>query len=261
MMSSMLLPLSLIILAGMPHGAADGALALIKYDDLIKKLLFFTAYISLAIMGFILWTLAPTLSLLIFLFITVQHFGAGDIKYYQYSSVPIYSKYVHGSSILIFMSIGHPAEMQSLVSLLIAPEHAEQVINGLTWSAIAWSIAVLSLLFKVQQRRKLAIELMLIVSVAMLLPPLWSFCFYFCVIHSLRHFRLIFPTLRRSAVSIYLTACFAVMGIGLVALLLITDITAQFDQALFRSSIIALFMLTLPHMIFIDYLKPIKEIR
>ena len=58
-----LLPVGLILLFGMPHGAADGAIALSLYRDRARIMLFIAGYVLLALAVIVLWAFAPSLFL------------------------------------------------------------------------------------------------------------------------------------------------------------------------------------------------------
>ncbi|MEL0037370.1 MAG: hypothetical protein VW882_13345, partial [Gammaproteobacteria bacterium] len=65
--------------------------------------------------------------------------------------------------------------------------------------------------------------------------------------------------LKQSRYTTHLTILLTLLGLVLVAILYLFSENIVLSDALFQSTIIALFMLTIPHMIFIDYLKPVKR--
>jgi len=259
MILSTLVPISLILIAGMPHGAADGALAVSRYQATMQRLTFFLAYIGAAIIGYLLWMLAPTAMLVVFLVMTVFHFGSGDARFFNHSSTAKLAAIAHGATLLIFMSIAHPTEISRLIAILIGAEQTAHVVMFMQWSVVVWSIAVLHTLVQSQEKLPFVLEIAAIIALSVVLEPLWSFCIYFCLIHSMRHFRNIYPVLKQSRYTTHLTILLTLLGLVLVAILYLFSENIVLSDALFQSTIIALFMLTIPHMIFIDYLKPVKR--
>ena len=77
------LSLILIFVFGVPHGAFDASIALTLgyYENLKSKLIFIFLYILLALAVGFIWYLFPTFVLIIFLFISILHFGLGDTNW------------------------------------------------------------------------------------------------------------------------------------------------------------------------------------
>ena len=70
-----LIGLAGIGLIGLPHGALDGAVAMHlgivqRFSDLAR---FMTVYIALAALVVVTWTVAPSISLILVLIMTVRH--------------------------------------------------------------------------------------------------------------------------------------------------------------------------------------------
>ena len=258
---SFLMPLSLIIIAGMPHGAADGALAINKYRENIKRLLFFSGYIITAGLAYFAWHLMPSVALSIFLVVTVLHFGGGDVRAYRYRQQSILPVIAHGSTLLVFMSLGQTTEIKQLMAFLVGETNAGIVVAGMQWFAVLWLASAIYSLYLTEQIKRLLAEFAFIAMIALLLPPLWSFCIYFCAIHSVRHFRFILPTVKASPLSLGLTILFSILGVALAVLLFFIYDDVAFDEAILRATVVTLFMLTIPHMLFIDCLKPLKSLR
>ena len=77
-----LIGLAGIVMIGLPHGAYDGAVAIHlgiikRFSSFVK---FMIIYVALAALVVTIWMIAPIISLIIFLTISMLHFGAGDIK-------------------------------------------------------------------------------------------------------------------------------------------------------------------------------------
>ena len=76
------LSLILIFVFGVPHGAFDASIALTLgyYKNLKSKFFFILCYSFLAIATALIWYLIPNITLIIFLFVSIIHFGLGDIS-------------------------------------------------------------------------------------------------------------------------------------------------------------------------------------
>ena len=77
-----LLALAAVIIIGLPHGALDGAIAIyLGYSKRIVLLLrFVLLYVVAAALVVAAWMAAPAVCLLIFLVISMLHFGLGDAR-------------------------------------------------------------------------------------------------------------------------------------------------------------------------------------
>ena len=78
----MLLALAAVIIIGLPHGALDGAIAIyLGYSKRVVLLLrFVLLYVVAAALVVAAWMAAPAVCLLIFLVISMLHFGLGDAR-------------------------------------------------------------------------------------------------------------------------------------------------------------------------------------
>ena len=76
-----LIALGAVVFIGLPHGAMDGALAahLGWMENKKKAVTFLLGYVAMAafVVGF--WFIAPAISFIIFLGISMFHFGKGDV--------------------------------------------------------------------------------------------------------------------------------------------------------------------------------------
>jgi Brp/Blh family beta-carotene 15,15'-monooxygenase len=75
-----LIALTAVVMIGLPHGAFDGAVALaLGYGKSLKSMLgFILGYIAIAASVVVFWMMFADLALILFLTISVLHFGIGD---------------------------------------------------------------------------------------------------------------------------------------------------------------------------------------
>jgi Brp/Blh family beta-carotene 15,15'-monooxygenase len=178
---------------GLSHGGAD--------TSILKKLtaasksglpLLLLAYVlaSLAFVALI-WTL-PLLALLVFLGMSVWHFGYTDEAFLS-SGRDLLLRCLSGSMAVLGPILGHPQQTSELFSWLVKIE-TSAVLNVLVWMgpllAGLWLLGFGYTVFRRSNRPSLRVlaEWCLVGATLIVLPPLLSFAFYFCVIHSMRHF-------------------------------------------------------------------------
>ncbi|MAI06777.1 MAG: hypothetical protein CBC47_06625 [Alphaproteobacteria bacterium TMED87] len=257
MIAEKILPIIIILFVGLPHGAADILIAKRLFRDSYFHILFFIlAYSLIALIVGIIWLIIPTISLLLFLLISIGHFGLMDT--YKTRSLPF--RYVraglYGFTPIIIPLVFHTNEVNLLFSLLLFSNNFE-IINYILFLFPLWIIGNLVFLYKGGIETKFELlEIFLISIVLIILPPLWGFAFYFCIIHSSRHSINVFFTLeilsKTDWLSLILIILATLLFIFLGAYLFSTN---NFDNSLIRLTFISLAALTIPHIILIDFYK------
>jgi Brp/Blh family beta-carotene 15,15'-monooxygenase len=144
------------------------------------------------------WMLFPTLSLVVFLALSLYHFGTGDATaLYTSTAVVKVTEFVsRGGIVLTFPAAFHSSEVQMLFSYLVPESSAVKIITVLTEStplvAVCFIICTITSFYEFMRRKKTldllrAIELLSLGSLFTLLPALLSFTIYFSFLHSVRH--------------------------------------------------------------------------
>ena len=188
MTAEIIVPLSLILLAGIPHGAADILIArrMIRSNYLWLSL-FLISYLFMAAFIIVIWFLMPLLSLIIFLTISISHFGLLDTKKTKTLPLRYVRVIIYGSTPIIIPATFHTVDVSNLFALLIFEEHTVLA----TYIANLFPIWFLScVIFFVTGGKSLKyqfLEILLLAVILAYLPPLWGFAVYFCVVHSSRH--------------------------------------------------------------------------
>ena len=250
-----------IVFIGLPHGAFDGALyALLPSGERKASLLRFLALYSLTALLIIgLWLVFPMISLLLFLAISAFHFGKGDTAGYQGKNRFI-ALIAHGGLVTMYLPFIHHKDAMAFFSYLTFRPADELGLLAaiLTLAAILWSACVLYygyLAVTDRRYRRRFSEIILAAILMAYLPLLPAFAFYFCALHSARHFTSIYQALKTQAprrlwpLAISLSvASWLAGGLTLLALLPYQDMVLSMIQILF----IGLAALTVPHMILVD---------
>ena len=263
MTAEIIVPLSLILLAGIPHGAADILIArrMIRSNYLWLSL-FLISYLFIAAFIVVIWFLMPLLSLIIFLTISISHFGLMDTKKTKTLPLRYLRVVIYGSTPIIIPATFHTIDVTHLFSLLIFEEHTVLA----TYIANLFPIWFLScVIFFVAGGKSLKnqfLEILLLAGVLAYLPPLWGFAVYFCFVHSSRHIQQLSNSLGSLNYDDYLFLIVTVL-ISIVTIVIgafhFADET--FDIGIIKATFISLAALTVPHMLLIDTYKGLKRLQ
>tara|TARA_Y100000766_G_C18892731_1_gene599361 strand:- start:294 stop:1112 length:819 start_codon:yes stop_codon:yes gene_type:complete len=256
-------PLLLILLAGLPHGATDGVIAqYFAAKRLWSFSLFIILYSAIAALTVIIWYLAPFVGLVIFVALSISHFGMMDTSesaHLPYRAIRIFA---HGVMPILVIATAHSKETAEIFSILIQ-DNASELIYLLKIATPIWALIVSWLfLFQGVLGRRAAIEIGILTIILTLLPPLWGFALYFCGIHSLRHFRKVirvFQPLKKQFYWIFFAI--SIFSITFVLSMAYWLTSANFDNSLIRATFIGLAALTMPHILLIDCFNALHRVK
>ena len=177
----------LISTIGVSHGALDHEKGkkIIKLFKLKNIELFYLAYVSLSLLIIFLWTIAPIITLIIFLIVASYHFGKedsvfGKIKYNHFSNVLFFFK---GSIIVLaplYFSQEETFEIFNILKVNINPISQDFLL----------ALMLLSLLSNFLLKKNIlihSIDTLSIIIINWAFSPLIAFTIYFCFLHSIRH--------------------------------------------------------------------------
>ena len=255
-----------IVMIGLPHGALDGAVAmhlgLVGKFSKLAKFIFYYVIIAVLVVG--VWLLIPTVSLIAFLIISILHFGSGDANNGQ-GVMHFIQSLAHGGLVIIGISQFHRSEVDEIFYYLTNQntEIIWLVIDIMTVGVVLAIIACITQIRNNSAWTTTSLELLGLGFVYWLAPPLLGFAVYFCLVHSARHFKRIFSSIKQ-------TLTFAKMknqAILFSAVCWITAVIAFWQLADFsnpepvimRITFIGLAALTVPHMILIDGIMNLRE--
>ena len=262
-----LIGLAGIVLIGLPHGALDGAVAmhLGLVDKFSTMARFVIIYVGLAGLVVGAWIIAPSLSLIVFLTISMLHFGAGDARHGE-GVLRFAETMAHGGLAIVGISQFHRSEVDEIFYYLINQDTAMVwlAINVLTVAVIVAVIACVSQAAKDVKWSATTLELLILGIVYALVPPLLGFAIYFCLVHSARHFRRILSTIKatvdfsniKNQAILFTTASWIAAGI---AFWMLADF-ADPGPTVMRITFIGLAALTVPHMLLIDGVMNSKQV-
>ncbi len=239
----------IVLLIGISHGSLDDLLA--RQAGLLKGradlALFYVGYILLAITVVAVWIYFPTISLIIFLLISAQHFS-------QDHNESIY-ELRFGLIILAVPAWFHPNATSEILSLLLLGLPADLFVLGLK---LVGAISIILCLGSVSQiNNKGLLELLIIVTLGYFLKPLFYFAVYFTFFHSVHHFHWAFSKLTTASRSEILTRILfnTLLAFVLLFIYYSTIGGGSFENRVTQTIFIGLAALTVPHMISLYLIK------
>lgn len=240
-----------VALFGIPHGAVDPLLARLSgvATSPLQMVLFFVAYIVLAMLVVAAWILAPVLSLGVFLAISIWHFRGDWAK-----EVSLLQSSAAAAAVVCTPALFHPEATTALFSTLTFGAAVEPVVTTARMIAIVAIVALAGTVIARIRRQPLAmLELMSLPLLAWLLPPLLFFIVYFCGLHSPRHIiesaRVLSwrsPAVRMTVFAISVVTITA--AVGIYAVLPAVDVAPRLLAVVF----VGLAALTVPHMLLLE---------
>ena len=254
------LALAAIVLIGLPHGAFDGAVALaLGYGKTVQSIsVFFLGYIAIAASVVVFWMVFSDVALILFLTISIWHFGIGDSQpgaWLQRTTQAL----AHGGLVVIGISMLHRAEVEFIFFHLIGSETilVWQFLYLTTFGLLIVLLAYLVLALWMPSLRIRFAELVGLGVTFYFLPPLVGFTLYFCGVHSVRHLRYTWAELRASSYApstLILLALFLTLVSWIAGILVFWQMpsAAIMDGAILRIIFIGLAALTVPHMLLVD---------
>lgn len=265
-----------IVLVGIPHGALDHLIAANVFEQgnrLIDHLKFYGWYIVLMVFIAGLWFIYPEAGLLLFLIISVLHFGQADIEgFYHADHQHEVSQLMMNSTaisrgIMIIGLILSAFPNQVLPILEAAVGTKSWFTNWLSESShvLKWGVilqyGVIALLFLktsiLSQNKKLffIVDSILITILFLTVPPLASFAVYFALWHSIGHIGEITSYFKGidqplTLVVFYMKALpFSLVSFAGLGVLLFVTQSLSMENQIISLTFVLISVLTLPHMV------------
>ena len=134
--------LAAIVIIGLPHGAFDGAVALaLGYGKTLRSMFrFIVAYIVIAACVVVFWMVFPTVALLLFLLISMVHFGLGDSQRGGWVQRSIQTLAHGGLVVIAISSVSHRAEVDPIFAHLLVDD---TTVLWMVLSGAAYGLAVI----------------------------------------------------------------------------------------------------------------------
>jgi beta-carotene 15,15'-dioxygenase len=237
-----------ILLSGIPHGTLDIEIIAqnLGRKGGISKLAFISVYMGFAAAMAALWLAFAELALVVFLAISIVHFG----RDWRLEEEPFLG-FMVGGALIALPALSHNAEVAALFDILTGSRAGHAIADGLACISLPPLLA--SLVFcgvaVKQGRMPIAVNVAICLVAAITLPPLAAFAVFFCGLHSPRHFRDALQEAgdlsawQKAAIIISVTA----LALGMGALVFVHGSTASVNTEIVRTAFVLLSILTLPH--------------
>ena len=265
--------LLLILSIGVSHGSLDHIKGkkLLKIFEIKNIYIFYLIYIFIASTVIVLWTIIPSVSLIIFLLVASFHFGKEDTQFLLTKSSYYHQLlfFLKGLLIILAPMYFHFDETISIFKLLLIDnENFYEILNFIEMNKILLLGIIISTLSNILlfiekfelKKFTIFLDYFSILIINYYFSPLVAFTIYFCFLHSIRHgITLIFELdkndlmnglkiFTRKAIPLtILTATFCLIGLYLLRN------TYDLNSSILKIIFIGLASLTFPH-ILLEYL-------
>lgn len=185
----LLISFLLISTFGISHGAFDGKIIWMSGSKR-NAFILYSIYISISLLGLMLWLISPTLGLFILLLISTIHFGHSDLAYI--GNRQKYLKYSWGLAMTFMPVLFHPSSVSEIFYLLTDSNAISSTLIFLKYlislNLILLTSYVMFNLFKIKDKIYFLLmgELTIMIILGYYLHPLVWFAFYFCILHGIR---------------------------------------------------------------------------
>ena len=257
-----LISFGLIFFVGLPHGSFDGAVAsLVGFKTKFQFLKFLFYYIFLFILVIIFWLRFPITSLLIFLFMTILHFGLSDWSFFRIKKFKYIVSFTYGMSV-IFGIIYFNEDQSFIIFEYLTNLNIYFFQKYLFFPYILTSVLILYFMYLSIYEKKFrlgVIEILTLLFIFSLFDPLLAFAIYFCFFHTFKHlYHLIINInsyLPNKKFVIYSTLIFTFIS-WVAALVFVFYLFQNYSlyESIIKVIFIGLAALTLPHMILVDFI-------
>jgi beta-carotene 15,15'-dioxygenase len=241
---------ALIVTVGIPHGTLDVEIAAARLGRHAfgSRARIVAAYVGCAAATTTLWSSLPALALILFLILSIIHFGSD----WQIGVEPFFAMVV-GWALIAVPALSHPRAVEAIFGMLTGNAHGATVAAMLACTAIPALLGA-TIFASVALRRGevlVGIDVISCLIAAITLPPLIGFAIFFCGLHAPRHLTEAvrqsgaIPTRRKSLIAGAVMA----LSFGIAALLFVGGHPAPVDTSVVRTAFILLSILTVPHFI------------
>ena len=249
-----------LIWPGLAHGSLDLEIAINRglVKEFSHKVLFFIIYLTIITAFFLLWIIFPNIIFLVFLILSVLHFGISDkvsrIKYTGILEILIRAKLV------IVLPLKFYPEITSKVFIFLGLNYEAlnfiQFLNDYFFYFLISNLLIWLFLKNESKMLKLSIliEFLLIGFCFIYFQPIISFLIYFCFLHSIRHLNEEKKYLKLSYKNLFKKT----LPFTLIPLLALTIYFLNIDiknNINIYYTVVGLSSLTIPHVMLINYIK------
>ena len=254
---------------GIPHGAIDHLIT-IPRDSTKRFIGFIAIYTLIAIIAALAIAQWNLVGFQLVVLMSALHFGFGDSAYANESQAAADK---NGYSSIVLASYAIPAGFLPVV-LPITDKRTLDVLQELNPTLINWAgtftellrnstlaVALFSILLLVAIKNyELAIDLVLLLALSFLAPPLIAFAVYFGFWHAIRHTARLVPKLPSAVQKVssgkplasffaaVVPGLYAILGIFLIGIFFVARGTTEVSRDFLWVILVIIWALTVPHM-------------
>ena len=269
-----------VLVIGIPHGAIDHVMASELYgldSGWRHQMLFYGGYLALMLIVALLWLISPVLGMMLFLGISMYHFGEADMLDFLVDGAGNFAVWAASLArglliivLIVFSDLGTTvpvmaSAMRVSEGLLYGVFPGQAVSVGVVSVVYVLTLVVLQVNGVVGRPLALAADTLVLTSMLWITGPLAGFALYFALWHSLGHVREMqqFFTDRGKPMSLKVfykkAAPFTLVSVGgllmLVFLWTAYEAPAEFLALMF----VLISVLTLPHMFIVNRMYGVKS--
>ncbi len=200
-LSKLTLPILLlsVFVIGIPHGAIDHIMATELYglkSSLKDHLLFYTSYLFIMLIIAVLWVFTPIAGMILFLLISIYHFGQADMEDFLEKRAPSYLWYtLRGFLIIGLIVFSDPTVTYPIIAEAVRMDPAgfEQMMPNAFISVVTLLLTYTAFMLwgvfqnHFQQNLRFAADSFLLAALILTAGPLIGFAVYFALWHSIGH--------------------------------------------------------------------------
>jgi Brp/Blh family beta-carotene 15,15'-monooxygenase len=245
--------LALAVIVGLPHGAFDHKVARRAFEPKYGGgwwRPFLVGYLALVSAMLFAWWAIPTITLILFLLLSVFHFGDQDAA--AGSPSRVMRIVAHGGTPIVMSAACHSQAVERLFTTLV-PAHAHGVmllLDGpllLLWVSVAAGSLIVYAMRGQAGDWAAALDLILVSLLFAVAPPLIAFSLYFAAVHAPRAFAAAMPAEGIRLSELVLPLILTTLGLALAAGIFAAGAKLPAGDNVVRTVFLLLSALTVPH--------------
>ncbi|MFN2373123.1 MAG: Brp/Blh family beta-carotene 15,15'-dioxygenase [Cyclonatronaceae bacterium] len=269
-----------VFVIGIPHGAVDHVVAADLYgmrQRVTDHLLFYSSYLLVMLLVGLLWLFYPLVGMVLFLLISVYHFGQADMVALVQPASPFSALFSWSRGLMVITAIIFTDPYVCLpiieAAIRMSPEwlsslyqYSSIILVAAVVQYYAIVLIVLSLGALNVSRLRFLGDSLLLTALLVLTHPLIGFAFYFALWHSMGHVQEMISFFRDNGrhVTIWsfyrLALPFTLVSLFGLSVLFFVQRTYSVGNEMISLLFILISVLTLPHMIIVDRMFARKAI-
>lgn len=260
-----------VFIIGIPHGAIDHIMAAELYElnqTLKDHLLFYSSYLLVMVVVGALWILLPEAGMVLFLVISIYHFGQADMEdfltekkagnriFYVNRGFMIIGLIIFSDPLTTYPIIADAIQMDTSYFSSLMPS-ASLTLNIIIAGYITISLpGIIS--GRIENPAIYVIDSMLLIMFLLITGPLIGFAIYFALWHSAGHINEMRDFFERRGKSLSIAQFykkatpFTIVSILGLAMLLFVNLQLNLENQFLSLMFILISVLTLPHMLIVE---------